>query len=238
MNVGVVTGFIPLPVKHLSETRYHELYRELHDAVLGAGAVLSKQGGTLAECWAYPMCTGFPPANPPPPDRYETPEINVMSHIVQHQRTTWAMRAMYENPEVDIWVWLDYGIMKQGAWRNKQITPESVRNFIRRLRDTPKLDVIPFPGIADMATVYPTGNNWRFCGSTHIWPRQFLPAINHAYKETLEAWITNNRTVPLDLPIWALVEQRYSQLPFRWYAAEYDASQLENYHDPALQPRA
>jgi hypothetical protein len=228
MKVGVVTGFIPLPVKHLTSMQYYALGDKLVDACANAVDWFYRGGGSLEMCWAYSLCTGLPPANPVPPDRYATPEINVMSHIVQHQRTTWALSAMHSKPDIDVWVWLDYGIMKQGAWRNNQITPESVQKFIRRVAATPALDVIPFPGITEKGMVYSTGNNWRFCGSTHIWPKQFLPEIDACYKHTLRNWLMAHRTVPLDLPIWALVEQQ-SGLPFRWYPAEYDASQLDNY---------
>ena len=37
----------------------------------------------------------------------------------------------------------------------------------------------------------------------------------------------NRQTLPLDLPIWAMVETD-SKLPFRHILAEYDASQLDN----------
>jgi hypothetical protein len=231
MKVGVVSGFIPLPVKHLSALQYYALGDKLMRACLGVDRFVG--GGELDRCWAYALCTGLPPANPPPADRYETQDINVMSHIVQHQRTTWALQAAKVHPDVDVWVWFDYGLLKQGFWKNNPITEYIVKRFLERLAATPKLDVIPFPGIADKAQVFPTGNNWRFCGSTHIWPKQFLPDIDAAYKTTLQKWIANYAAVPLDLPIWALVEQN-SGLPFRWYPAEYDATQLENYHDPAL----
>lgn len=231
MKVGVVSGFIPLPVIHLSEDQYTELGVRLAAACGDHRWVLYH--GDLDKCWAYDLCTGLPPANPPPADRYPSAAVNVQSHIVQHQRTTWALRAAATFPEVDVWVWFDYGLLKQGFWKNNPITEDIVKRFLDRLAATPKLDVIPFPGISDKGLVMPTGNNWRFCGSTHIWPKQFLPSIDAAYKNTLQKWINYHNTVPLDLPIWALVEQN-SGLPFRWYPAEYDASQLENYHDPVM----
>ena len=227
MKVGVVSGFIPLPVRHLTERQYRDYWMQLLRAIGGIPHYAG--GGRLDDCWAYDLCTGLPPANPPPADRYATQEINVMSHIVQHQRTTWALEAAQLFPAVNVWVWLDYGIMKQGAWRHNQITPESVQKFIQRVVDTPPpMDYIPFPGVHPKTTVYPTGNMWRFCGSAHIWPRHFLENIDRAYKHELRTWVGRHQTVPLDLPIWALVEQN-SRLPFRWYPAEYDASQLDNY---------
>src|SRR5579863_5383646 len=237
MKVGVVTGFIPIPVHHLSATRYHQLGNLLRQACVGVAHHAYLGAGPLQDCWAYELCQGLPPANPVPADRYASPEINVMSHIIQHQRTTWAMHAAEESPDVDVWVWFDYGLMKQGDWTGKPIRAENVQRFLRKLADMKSLDHIPFPGITERQMVYPTGNVWRFCGSKHIWPKQFLPEINAVYKQVLRSWISTNKTVPLDLPIWALVEQ-VSVLPFRWYGAEYDATQLDNLpgepHDPAL----
>jgi len=229
MKVGVVTGFIPIPVHHLSANQYHELALTLAGAVLSSGATFRAfvNEEPLASCWAYELCNGLPPANPVPADRYASPEINVMSHIIQHQRTTWALRAAKREPDVAVWVWFDYGLMKQGDWTGKPIRAENVQRFLRKLADMKALDHIPFPGITDKQTVYPTGNVWRFCGSTHIWPKQYLPEIHDEYKARLIAWVHQLKTVPLDLPIWALVEQNL-KLPFRWYPAEYDATQLDN----------
>lgn len=226
MRVGVVTGYIKLPVKHVSSTQYHEYASRLSKACIGHTFYIG--GGHVKDCWAYDLCTGLPPDMPVPSDRYDSPEINVMSHIIQHQRTTWAMEAVEAHPDVEVWCWLDYGILKQGAWRNNPVTEDSIKRFLTKVSLTPEpMDFIPFPGILPKGMIYPGENNWRFCGSCHIWPKKYLPLIDMMYKDALKEWISIHKTVPLDLPIWALVE--YSSLPFKWYAAEYDASQLDNY---------
>lgn len=231
-NVTVVTAYTPLPVHHLTQTRYHELYREMHDAVFGLPVNLRAfRDDPVGSLWAHELCWGLPPANPRPADRYATDEINVMSNIVQHNRTAWALRAVKEHPATDVVVWFDYGVMKQGAWNGRQITAQHVRDFLKKVQTTPPEVFdreIPFPGITDKQTVFPTGNVWRFCGSTHIWPVKRLERIHEVYKDQLELWVARNKTCPLDLPIWALVEQHYN-LPFKWYPAEYDHTQLSNY---------
>lgn len=228
MQVGVVTAYVPLPVKHLTPMQYLDLGVRIQNVCKAKAQWLCFEH-KLELCWAYDLCTGLPPNNPVPADRYDTPEINVMSNIVQHNRTTWAMQAMQEFPDIDVWVWFDFGLLKQGFWKNNPITEATVARFLDRVADTKTMNCIPFPGIADKATVYPTGNNWRFCGSTHIWPKAYLPAIDAAYKGVLRDWVKAYKTVPLDLPIWALVENLHNELPFRWYPAEYDATQLDNY---------
>jgi hypothetical protein len=229
MKIGVVTAFVPLNVKHLTAMQYHELGARLQGAVLESGAEYCKfLTDKLEDCWLAKENPPMVPANPVPGDRYAGPVENVQSNIVQHNRTEWALRAAATYPDVDVWVWLDYGILKQGAWRNNPVTEESVVRFLQRLGALKELSYIPFPGITAPQPVYPTGNVWRFCGSVHIWPKPFLPDIDRAYKATLRKWIVDNNTTPLDLPIWALVEQN-SALPFRFYQAEYDASQLTGF---------
>jgi hypothetical protein len=188
------------------------------------------------DCWVakeFDLNT-LTPNNPTPQDRFADSWQHLRCNAIQHERTTWAMQAKAARPDVDVWLWLDIGILKQGAWRNNPVTQDSIKRFFDRVKATPLLDDIPFPGITPRQSVYPTGNVWRFCGSTHIWPLKYLSQIDAAYKATLRQWIAACKTLPLDLPIWALVETN-SKLPFRQYPAEYDASQLDNYELTAWQ---
>lgn len=234
MNPKIVTAYVPLQVRHLSRMQYYDHFQVILDAV-GRENVHAFLDYPLERCWlSHEPSVPLQPANPVPPDRYASALHNIHSHVVQHNRTTWALAAAAEHPDVDCWIWLDFGVAKQGGWRNNKINAGHIRGFFDDIRATPALDVIPFPGISPPGPVASTGNNWRFCGSTHIWPTKFLPAIDAAYKEELRLWMEINRTMPLDLPIWALVEHNHPSLPFRFYQAEYDASQLTNYPYGAL----
>lgn len=232
-NVTVVTAYTPLPVHHLTTGQYLELGDRLWEACQGQGVeFLSFLDDPIREMWSYPLCQQLSPANPVPLDRYRSPEINVMSNIVQHNRTAWALRAVEKRPNTDVVVWFDFGVMKQGAWNGKQLTAKHVQDFLRKVQTTPPEVFereIPFPGITEKQTVFPTGNVWRFCGSTHIWPVKWLDQIDRAYHRELAFWVGQNKTCPLDLPIWALVEQHNPDVPFKWYPAEYDHTQLSNY---------
>ena len=85
MNTGVVTAFIPLPVKHLTSGQYHDLAVDLVAGADDAGAkVMTFMDDKLGDLWAYNLCTGRQPDTPVPPDRYPSAEVNIMSHIVQH----------------------------------------------------------------------------------------------------------------------------------------------------------
>lgn len=224
MKVKVVSAFIPLDVKHLSAEQYHAYGARLREACGGRLRVFEHP---LEECWVakeYAL-DALEPATATPLDRYATFREHVRSHVVQHNRTTWAMKAMEEDRSAEVCVWLDYGILKQGGWNGRPLTEDHVSQFIARLEGLDVLDHIPFPGIEPMSQVQPFGNNWRFCGSTHVWPKQFLSTIHQGYKYHLREFIKRFGRIPLDLAIWPLVEFS-SNLPFRWYKAEYDHTQL------------
>lgn len=170
------------------------------------------------------------PDTPTPMDRFTGSWQHLRCNAWQHERTTFAMAAAKDYPEYDVMIWLDIGILKQGAWLNNCVTKERIKRFFDRVANTPgEMNCIPFPGItATKENVYSGNNSWRFVGSTHIWPVKYLTDIHLHYKGMLRVWVARYKTLPLDLPIWALTEQ-ISNLPFKWYPAEYDASQLDNY---------
>lgn len=225
MRAKVVTAFVPLKVKHLSSDEYHAYGRQL-EAACGPHRFRCFDNFPLDDCWLAKENPPLVPASETPSDRYETREDHARSNIVQHSRTQWARMAAYEDPDVEVLVWLDLAIMKQGVWLNNQITHGHVLDFLAEVEKLPS-GIIPFPGIEDRKPVDPSGNNWRFCGSTHIWPVQFLPELDRQYKFYTREFIRRHGTIPLDLAVWPTVEER-SGLPFRWYKAEYDATQLTN----------
>lgn len=225
-KVTVVSGFVPLDVLHMKATQYMELGEKMFAAARKAGAETSFRRCALTDCWSFDLCAGRKPATDTPPDRYATPEDHVRSHIVQHTRTQWAQEAVAEYP-ADVVVWLDLGVLKQGKHTGKLIDPDDVSWFVEAVQMYPFSD-IPFPGITGRDPWLPHGNNWRFCGSTHIWPTKWLDAIDHSYRYNLRHFVHEYDRVPLDLAIWPLVEFN-SGLPFKWYQAEYDNTQLRNF---------
>lgn len=229
-EVLCVSAFVPIPVKHLNPSQYRELGDKLIDSVRPRRFTLFEH--SLEGCWLSDE-PGLPmvPAAPVPFDRYATPEDNVKSHIVQHNRTEWALRASEQNPDAHVIVWFDYGVMKQGAWNGNLIESAHIREFLDRVSEYSFSDSMPFPGIEPKKPIDAHGNNWRFCGSTHIWPVKWLPTIDRVYKQALRDFIAEHKRVPLDLAIWPEVENRCAapgpdHVPFLQYRAEYDSSQL------------
>lgn len=233
MRVSVVTGYVPLEVRHLTFAQYEEYGRRLGSAVVAGGATFDHIYTHLNDCWLTQWLRDeapghvFPPASDVPTDRYATPQHMVLSNIVQHQRTTWLGQAAVSRPDADVLVWLDLGILKQGDWTGKPVTEEAITDFCTKLNRMEKLDVIPFPGIWPKGDIADYGANWRFVGSTHIIPKQHLSQVDFAYKTECIEFIRRTQTIPLDLPIWAYTERNWSpMLPFKQYAANHDATQL------------
>ena len=224
-KVKVVTAFVPLPVRHKSREDYKKLGDRLALAC-GEENIRTFYDFPFDKCWAAAYAS-LPPASAVPADRYATPADMVKSNIVQHQRTTWARMAADEDPSIDVIVWLDYGILKQGDWTGRPVTEQTVTDFVRRVQEADITD-IPFPAIWGKGPISDTDVNWRFCGSTHIWPVKYLKEIDLIYKFECRKFIERTQTVPNDLPIWARVEKK-SGLPFRGYSGNHDATQLTNF---------
>lgn len=240
MRVKVVSGYTPLNVKHLSEQQYREYGDALREACAGRSCFFDL-GWKLSDCWLYRHLEdtnqmSLPPACDVAPDRYDDPLAMVASNVVQHQRTMWMMNALECYPDTDVFVWLDYAILKQGDFTGKPVRDIDVKIFLDRLEALPSLDTIYFPGCwPEKTTPADYGANWRFVGSTHIIPRQHLPIVDEFYRYECRKFIERTKTVPLDLPIWALTELN-SSLPFKQYVANHDSSQLTNFPFADCQP--
>jgi hypothetical protein len=235
IKARVISAFVPLEgMRHVDPAVYHA-----NAAAMVQDAPHHFFKDELARMWLYKWLRTaewltLPPATPAAPDRYPTPQHFVNSNIVQHNRTLWLLRAAAIYPDDDIFIWCDYGLLKQGDFTGKRIEAKHIAPFVEKVEryyNAGHRD-IPFPGIEPAQQIHFNGNCWRFCGSTHIVPRWHLDAIDVAYRKTCCGFIAASQTVPLDLPIWALVEQFHPELPYRQYKAEYDWTQLSNFPEP------
>jgi hypothetical protein len=232
--VKIVTAFVPLEgMLHFKPEQYHD-YADRMERAAGPGRFRRFNPYPLEDCWLYRWLAergwlDLPPATAAAPDRYPTPQHFARSNIVQHQRTTWMVMAADEDRACDVVVWCDYAILKQGhSWSGHPgVEERHITEFLDKIERSTFLD-IPFPGIWEKGPIDDRGDNWRFCGSTHIIRRDLLAYVDFFYRDICKKWVEKYKTVPLDLPIWALLEQTTS-LPFRWYASNHDATQLTNF---------
>jgi len=233
MRVKGVCGFSPLgftPTPEQLACLNHDKFNELAARMARVVPLRYFDNYPFEECWAvrefYPRVVT--PNCVTPPDRFTNTLDHARCNYIQHQRLTWARMAAVEDPDVDVWVWLDTGVLKQGAWRNEQVEEKHIGELFGKIYKNPPKNTIPFPGILPRYPVQDVGNHWRFCGSVHIWPKQWLPKLDDLYKQELRKFVMRTKTIPLDLTIWGLVEAR-DELPFRFYQGEYGYTQFTNY---------
>lgn len=233
-KVKVVTGYVPLKVKHMAPAAYREHQSALVDAVGGDNIRVFDQFPYEA-CWLAQHNPPMVGANARAPDRFDTDEEHARSNVVCSQFVEWAATAVSEDPTIDVVVSLTSTVLKQGDFTNKRVEAHHIQAFLDKVARYDFQD-IPFPGITkNRGIINAVGDNWRFCGSTHIWPAKWLERIRCTYKFEALRFIRHVGKTPLDLAIWPAVEIT-SLLPFRWYQAEYDYTQFTNFPEPPQEP--
>lgn len=226
MKVKAVTAYVDLGLTQRPSLDFHVLGQRLIRACGGRVTVFNEF--PFESCWAARAFPGLPAANPRALDRFVTDKEHVRSNLIQHSPVQWVAKAYARDPfDTDVFVWMGYSLLKQGAFTGKPITEDHVSNFLDACEKYPFND-IPFPGILPRAPVNPHGDNWRFCGSTVIFPRRYLDRIVKSYFAKMRQFVHTYDAIPLDLAIWPEVE-RDSGLPWRFYKGEYDATQLTNF---------
>lgn len=225
-KICVVTGYVPLNVHHMKPAEFQKHLDDLREAIRGYSSVIVP--GKYEDCWLAKHDPPMVGANPRAEDRFKTDEEHARNNVVCCQFVDWAARAAEDMPQADVIVAMTATILKQGDFTGKRVTPNHIIEFLDRVENYDFLD-IPFPGItASRGPVDPAGHCWRFCGSTHIWPVKWLPHIEKVFKTKTLAFIAKHGKTPLDLQIWPEVEKS-AGLPYRFYQAEYDATQFTNF---------
>lgn len=223
--VKVVTAYVDLGLTKRPPESFHALGAKL---IACCPSIRVFRDFPFDQCWLNKEnAAWYPPANERAPDRFANYEEHWRSNVLQHTPVQWVEMAAAEDPEPDVFVWIGYSVFKQGGWNARPVRQEDVCEFLTRAGNY-KFDDIPFPGIAEKTPVLPHGNNWRFCGSTVIFPRAYLAQMVKSYKYEARAFLRRHNAIPLDLAIWPAVEQN-SGLPFRFYQAEYDRTQFTGF---------
>lgn len=227
--IKIVSGYIPLPkLRNVSVDVFMERGRALGRAIAAANVSFCLfDNDRIEDCWAYDFCNRHGPISPSFPtaaDRFPDIETQVQSCIIMHQKQEWMCRAAIEDPEPDVFVWIDYGVLKQ-----QHMSEAVVTRFCERLAQR-YVTSIELPGIKPHP--YPVDNAqcWdRFCGSVVIEPRDQLFRLARAMKATTQNFIRLTRTINIESNTMAEIEYaRWPDVLFRWYAAEWGAPMFDN----------
>lgn len=224
-SVKVITAYCDLGLTKRPAAEFHVLGQKLLDQL---GTDGHKYEYSKNDAWTWDAYKDFPAANPRAYDRFADDMEHARSNLIQHTPIQWLEDACMDFPQTDVFVWMGYSILKQGDHTGKRILPHHVAEFVGKLKDW-KPTSLPYPGMDLYQTqLNPFGDNWRFCGSTLIVPRQYVFQVGRAYRANLKAFVQMHKAIPLDLAIWPMVEYS-SGLPWKWYDAEYDYTQLTNF---------
>lgn len=212
MAVKLVTGYVPLAVRHRSLVEYHSLGSRLLGVDVTRKAFVN---WPLSECWMYKFLKCRPPVTYA--DGGDPGKNTLDYHIVQHQKVEWLLRAAMLDPDPDVFVWVDYAVFHMG------VSPKQIVEFVRRVGGENEITI---PGC------WPKGQNggpcWRFCGTVLICPRDKLLQLDTAIKVAAAAQITVHNHVTWEVNTWADVEAS-GIIPIKWYKANHDASLFTNY---------
>lgn len=222
-RVLVVTGYCDLGLNKRPSTEFHALGQILKDTLRYKLIPMKVRYERL---WLS-KCT-LRPANARAPDRFDNEYEHRRSNIVQHMPIQCLTVCDKHLAGYDVFVWLGYSICKQGHHTGKLIEPAHLIEFVSKVEAYDFDKSIPFPGILPAGPIDPYGDNWRFCGSTIIIPKKFMSEVRFHYMRVLMGFLAQYQAVPLDLAIWPEVE-RTSGLPWHFYKAEYDHTQLSNF---------
>ncbi len=211
MKVHLVSGYVPITVTHRSQEAYHRLGQNLIDLPVPSSIYFDD----IKDCWMYWEVQG---------KGYEARHAedygkNTMEyHIVQHQKTTWMLRAMLENPSAEVFVWMDYGIFHMGGF-----TKEAVLEFLGECQGETAISI---PGS------WPKGQEggpcWRFNGSILVCHRNYLHRLDREIRDTAIIHAAVTDTVIWEVNIWDMIETA-GVLPIRWYGATHNAGMLTAY---------
>lgn len=137
-----------------------------------------------------------------------------------HQKQEWMCLAAIEDPDPDVFVWIDYGVLKQ-----HNMTDETITRFCERLK-TRNFPIVEAPGISAMRPVNDIECWDRFCGSVVIEPRDELFKLARAMKAHAQKSIWQTGQITIESNTLAHVE--LAGFPIRWYPAWWGAQMFDN----------
>jgi hypothetical protein len=226
MKAMAVTGFVhnPFPARHLTQGQCADLGGRLRDA-LGV-RLHTFQAARLEDCWAHRLLRENPALMPscasPPADRFHEPADMTKSNVVLLQRYEWVRRAAELYPDVDVFAWVEYTVLKQ-----RNVTPDVLRSFMDALEQHP-CDSVTLPGCWPKGVINDADAHWRFVGSCWVCPRHLIGSVFDAVETVASLRTRLTGRLSWDMNTMAYVEL-LDVLPVRWYPAGHDETQFTHY---------
>jgi hypothetical protein len=228
MKFKIVSGYIPIEgLRNATPTVFRQRGEGLKRAVSGFPAKFF-EGFHLEDCWAHEYIVNLHRPRPIEPythsdeDRFPTREHHLLSCIIMHQKQEWMCLAAIEDPEPDVFVCIDYGVLKQ-----HEMSEEVIARFCQRLANRSRMPICEAPGIRQQQPVDADEKSWdRFCGSVVLEPRSQLFDLSRAMKQWSMHDIERSGKINIESNVLAHMEN--SGFPFRWYAAGWGRPMFDN----------
>lgn len=222
-----VTGFVDsaFPARHLTQGQARDYGSRLKRALTGRVHAFD-EGWELSDCWAHHLLEENPNLLPtdenPPADRYAEPQDAARSNIVLLQRYEWMRLAAEQHPDVDVFAWIEYTVLKQ-----RNVTESVLRAFVDALEQLP-VNAITLPGIWNKSPINDRSAHWRFAGSCWMAPRQLLEPLADTVKTVATLRTRRTGRISWDMNTMAYVEL-LDVLPIRWYPGNHDETQFTGF---------
>ncbi len=224
-----VTGFLGdkagFPGKKMPVEQMRELGTRLKNAIPGKIHAFDDEEA-LRDCWAWPLARENPFLAPscanPPTDRFDIPRHMAYSNILRLQRYEWMRRAGELYPDVDVFAWIEYTVLKQPG-----VTEHVIQDFMAALEEA-EFDALSAPGCWSKGPVDDSKAHWRFVGSCWVCPRQYLEKLFEAARTVVTLRTRMTGKISWDMNTMAYIEL-LDILPIRWYPAGHDQTQFTNY---------
>jgi hypothetical protein len=225
VKLKVVTGYVPISNHPRSAKEYGEFGEKLQEAL--AGVPVHPFYARLEDCWLQRYLKSL--------DYDVTPSVadnaakNTLAyHSVQHEKFSFLAQARVLDPDSDVFVWMDYGIMGSIPGVTKQI----VVDFLNRVR----AGDFAIPGcwkktalVGGPSSPWPEDFPcWRFCGGVFVVPQYVVMPLFTAVKNNVKGTITLTKNLSWEVNTLARMERAGVIRP-RWYEANHDKSMFTGY---------
>jgi hypothetical protein len=223
MDLQVVTGYVPLKNHPRSAGEYGALGEKVFAPLAENGVNIRRYMERYQDTWLWKYVSRGKVS--PSHSVHDNPAKNTLGyHCVQHQKFGWLLKAAIENPKIDTFVWIDYGIGHLPG-----VDSRVVWDFLLQV----KPGDLAIPGCHDLdpqnvavSDFFPC---WRFCGGVLVVPRERVHKLYKAVKGTALEHIDKTRNVEWEVNTLARAEIAGRLPKFRWYQADHNASMFTGY---------
>ncbi len=220
-KVMVITGYVPIEGHPRGVDEYGRLGERL-GAAISPVAPLKAFYSLLPHCWYWK--TIWEAGTTVTHSAYNNPAKNTIAyHVVNHQKTEWIAEASRLYTDVDVFAWIDYGILCVPG-----VTAEILQGFIKSIN---KPDAVVIPGCwGTDVEINDTEPCWRFCGGCMVVPAKLAAEFDDRFKIATKRAFWRTKNVTFEVNDLARLE-KHGTVPMRWYQADHNETMFSNYKD-------